>query len=84
MNKCLVAKNLLTNVTKTNEHLNVTTFVRALIYCTGYRLTTHVYDSISHELKYSNCAQLCITPDSKFIYYSRPSGYPYILLSLDI
>ena len=30
INECLVAKNLLTNVTKTNEYLNVTTFVHAL------------------------------------------------------
>ena len=28
--KCLVMRNLLTNVTKTNEYSNVTTFVRAL------------------------------------------------------
>ena len=32
INQCLVAKNLLTNVTKTNEHSNVTTFVHALIW----------------------------------------------------
>ena len=31
INECLVAKSLLTNVTKTNEHSNVTTFVHALI-----------------------------------------------------
>ena len=31
INECLVVKNLLTNVTKTNEHSNVTTFVHALI-----------------------------------------------------
>ena len=31
INKCLVAKILLTNVTKTNEHSNVATFVHALI-----------------------------------------------------
>ena len=31
INECLVAKNLLTNVTKMNEHLNVTTFVHALV-----------------------------------------------------
>ena len=31
INECLVAKNLLTNVTKTNEHSNVTTFVHALL-----------------------------------------------------
>ena len=30
INECLVAKNLLTNVTKMNEHSNVTTFVHAL------------------------------------------------------
>ena len=30
INKCLVAKNLLMNVTKTNEHSNVTAFVHAL------------------------------------------------------
>ena len=30
INECLVAKNLLTNVTKTNEHSNVT-FVDALV-----------------------------------------------------
>ena len=30
INECLVAKNLLKNVTKTNEHSNVTTFVHAL------------------------------------------------------
>ena len=30
INECLVAKNLLMNVTKTNEHSNVTTFVHAL------------------------------------------------------
>ena len=30
INECLVTKNLLTNVTKTNEHSNITTFVRAL------------------------------------------------------
>ena len=35
INKCLVAKNLLMNVTKTNKHLNVTTFVHALALC-GY------------------------------------------------
>ena len=35
INECLVAKNLLMNVTKTNEHLNVTTFVHALALC-GY------------------------------------------------
>ena len=33
INECLVAKNLLMNVTKTNEHLNVTTFVHALVCC---------------------------------------------------
>ena len=32
INEYLVAKNLLTNVTKTNEHSNVTTFVHALVY----------------------------------------------------
>ena len=32
IDECLVAKNLLTNVTKTNEHLNVVTFVRALVW----------------------------------------------------
>ena len=32
INECLVAKNLLTNVTKTNEPSNVATFVRALIH----------------------------------------------------
>ena len=31
INECLVAKDLLTNVTKTNEHSNVATFVRALL-----------------------------------------------------
>ena len=31
INECLVAKKLLTNVTKTNEHSNVATFVRALV-----------------------------------------------------
>ena len=31
INGCLVAKNLLTNVTKTNEHSNVATFVHALV-----------------------------------------------------
>ena len=31
INECLVAKVLLTNVTKTNEHSNVVTFVHALI-----------------------------------------------------
>ena len=31
INKCLVAKTLLTNVTKTNEHSNVATFVCALV-----------------------------------------------------
>ena len=31
INECLVAKNLLTNVTKTNKHSNVTTFVHALL-----------------------------------------------------
>ena len=31
INKCLVVKNLLMKVTKTNEHLNVTTFVHALV-----------------------------------------------------
>ena len=31
INECLVAKNLLTNVTKTNKHLNVTIFVHALV-----------------------------------------------------
>ena len=31
INECLVAKNLLTNVNKMNEHSNVTTFVYALI-----------------------------------------------------
>ena len=31
INECLVAKNLLTNVTKTNKHLNVVTFVCALM-----------------------------------------------------
>ena len=31
INECLVAKYLLTNVTKTNEHSNVTTFVHALL-----------------------------------------------------
>ena len=30
IDECLEAKNLLTNVTKTNEHSNVVTFVRAL------------------------------------------------------
>ena len=39
INECLVSKNLLTNVTKTNEHLNVTTFVHALlsmyVFCSG-------------------------------------------------
>ena len=35
INECLVAKNLLTNVTKTNEHSNVATFVHALIYGGG-------------------------------------------------
>ena len=32
IDECLVAKNVLTNVTKTNEHLNVVTFVHALFY----------------------------------------------------
>ena len=31
INKCLVAENILMNVTKMNKHLNVTTFVHALI-----------------------------------------------------
>ena len=31
INECLVAKNLLTNVTKTSEHSNFATFVRALV-----------------------------------------------------
>ena len=31
INECLVTKNLLMDVTKTNEHLNVATFVRTLI-----------------------------------------------------
>ena len=31
INECLVAKNLLTNVTKMNEHSNGTTFVHALV-----------------------------------------------------
>ena len=31
INECLVAKNLLTNVTKTNEHSNITIFVHALL-----------------------------------------------------
>ena len=35
VNDCLIAKNLLTNVTKTNEHLNVT-FVHALDYVYTY------------------------------------------------
>ena len=36
INECLVAKILLTNVTKTNEHLNVATFVHTLIHaCTN-------------------------------------------------
>ena len=39
INECLVAKSLLTNVTKINEHSNVTTFVHAL-FC--QRLTTYV------------------------------------------
>ena len=30
--ECLVAKNVLMNVTNTNEHLNVVTFVHALFY----------------------------------------------------
>ena len=35
INEYLVAKNLLENVTNTNEHLNVTTFVHdALVYST--------------------------------------------------
>ena len=34
INECLVAKNILTNVTKMNEHSNVATFVRALVYTT--------------------------------------------------
>ena len=32
INKCFEAKNLLTNVTKMNEHSNVPTFVHALNY----------------------------------------------------
>ena len=32
INKCLVAKDLLTNVTKTNKHSNVATFVHTLIH----------------------------------------------------
>ena len=36
INECLVAKDLLTNVTKTNEHSNVTTFVRALVRSTRW------------------------------------------------
>ena len=31
INECLVAENIPMNVTKTNEHSNVTTFVHALI-----------------------------------------------------
>ena len=31
IDECLVARNLLTNVTKTNKHSNVVTFVRALV-----------------------------------------------------
>ena len=31
INECLVAKNLLTNVTKMNEYSNGTTFVHALV-----------------------------------------------------
>ena len=31
INECLVVKYLLTNITKMNEHLNVTKFVHALI-----------------------------------------------------
>ena len=46
INECLVAKNLLTNVTKTNEHSNVTTFVHALhcmITCYSYTQAIHKY-----------------------------------------
>ena len=43
INECLVAKTLLTNVTKTNEHSNITTFVHALLcdYIDINRSTIH-------------------------------------------
>ena len=48
INECLAAKNLLTNVTKTNEHSNVTTFVHALVY------TEHTYTVQAIKSSYSN------------------------------
>ena len=49
INECLVAKNLLMNVTKTNEHSNVTTFVHALV-------RVHVYLNLCVCM----CMCLCI------------------------
>ena len=42
INECLVAKNLLTNVTKMNKHSNVTTFVHALALCGYINLITEL------------------------------------------
>ena len=43
INECLVVNNLLMNVTKTNEHSNVTIFVHALtcVYIFVYGRPTH-------------------------------------------
>ena len=44
INECLVAKNVLTNATKTNEHSNVATFVHALLQ---NNLTALIYSLVN-------------------------------------
>ena len=64
INECLVAKNLLTNVTKTNEHSNVATFVRALEYMCCYL-------SLSDEFPF---IQSNNQPTSQLITFTRESS----------
>ena len=61
INECLVAKNLLANVIKTNEHSNVATFVRALVHINLYVLVClHVYIHTYIHLAYSHYVRILV------------------------
>ena len=60
-NECLVTKNLLMNITKTNEHLNVTTFFSALMHARTHTHThTHTHIHVNTEIhSYRHAQKTC-------------------------
>ena len=71
INECLVAKNLLTNVTKTNEHSNVTTFIHALSWTQLWYANDASAGGLLRDLR--EWFLLLCSHGPKFGYFPEPS-----------